>query len=62
MLNSIEDIRLPLQVIFDANGSGDTLTIWDQYFIGSMNFRNVRSVSDTIASCSEDKARCRVHR
>jgi len=53
MLNSIEDIRLPLQMIFDENGAGDTLTIWDQYFIGSMDFRNVRSVSDTIASVQE---------
>lgn len=41
---------MPLQLIFDVDGTGDTLTIWDQYFIGSMDLNDVRSISVTIAS------------
>jgi hypothetical protein len=50
MIDTINDIRLPLDEIFHADNSGDTLTIWDQYFIGSMNPNCVNFVANTIAS------------
>lgn len=49
MLNSFEDIGSPLKVIFNEEGAGDTLTIWDRYFIGSKGQLNAVSLANTIS-------------
>jgi hypothetical protein len=41
MIKNYQDIEEPLKIIFNSNGSGSTLTIWDQYFIGDMDYHSV---------------------
>jgi hypothetical protein len=55
MLNSFEDLKSPLQCIFNVEDAGDTLTIWDRYFIGGKGSLNVCSIANIIASVRQIK-------
>jgi hypothetical protein len=53
MIERFDDIKLPLQEAFKDRGAGDTLVIWDRYFIGDMNTEKIQNLIETFLSVSK---------